>query len=141
MAKCRRYIVGLVWAGLLAAPTVATAQPLLIEVEGGSAAFLVDRDAGRAFWLLDTCKRSLSIRQTTDDVFESAELRDDVTLGPNRVELRQRFRFDLGTEPTRVEVFNSVRGGWAPVPVRVAQTCHPAAPCRQRTERPECPGG
>ena len=46
---------------------------------------------------------------------------DTVDLGERRVELEQRFRFDVSDTP-RAEIYNSVRGGWAPVPVRVETT-------------------
>ena len=118
----------------------AHARPVMLDIVGGETAFLVDADRGRAFWVLDECKRPIPIESSSKAGLESAEMRDRVRLGARQVELRQRFRMRLA-EPqgASVEVFNSVRGGWAPVPVEVNAGCDREPMCRARMELPECP--
>lgn len=142
MAKSHRYII-VFWALWCVATGVsALAEPLWIEVEGGNTAFEVDPERRTAYWVLDDCKRPIPLESSGKrGILQSTTLQDRVELGSRQVELRQQFRFNLVADPARVEVYNSVRGGWAPVPVRVSPTCHPAAVCRERMELPECPGG
>jgi len=148
MAGCRRYIIGFcgIWAALLSGG-FAFAQPVFLQTDGGSTAFSVDRDASEAYWILDECRRKLPMQPqkmgtnpNTSTTMTSAIIRDDVVLGSRQVELRQQFRFHIGATEASVEVFNSVRGGWTPVPVRVDLTCTLSADCRERIELPECPG-
>ena len=143
MAECRRYIVVVcaLWTALLSGVS-ALAQPLFLQTEGGDTAFMVDQDRGEAYWVLDECRRKLPMPSgaTKSTTMTSAVMRDDVELGSRRVELRQQFRFHLAGTEASVEVYNSVRGGWTPVPVRVNQTCTLSADCRARMELPECPG-
>jgi hypothetical protein len=144
MAKSHRDIVVLMIGLLLfwAAP-FAHARPVLLQVEGGETAFVVDDKAGQAWWVLETCKRALPIENASKSQtsLQSQLLRDQVELGSRQVELRQQFRFHMASVPASVEVYNSVRGGWSPVPVRVEPTCHQSAECRSRMELPECPSG
>jgi len=144
MAKSHRdivvFLIGLlcIWA----APK-AHARPVFLQVEGGETAFVVDDNASEAWWVLETCKRAIPIESSSKSQtsLQSKVLRDDVKLGSRQVELRQQFRFHLASVPASVEVYNSVRGGWAPVPVKVEPTCHQSAECRSRMELPECPSG
>ena len=139
MAKRHRYIAT---AGLaLLCGVCAHARPVLLEIEGGETAFVVDRERERAAWVLDSCHRPIPIDSSTARGMESSTLSDSVQLGARQVELRQRFRFTLGEragEGASVDVFNSVRGGWTPVPVRVHETCASDPACRARMELPEC---
>ena len=139
MAKRHHYIAIAGW--VLFASTGADARPVYLEIEGGETAFVVDRERERASWVLDECRRPIPIDSSTARGMSSAELRDSVQLGARQVELRQRFRFTLGEragEGASVDVFNSVRGGWSPVPVRVRETCASEPACRARMELPEC---
>jgi len=136
-----RYII--VVFGLLlcfAAGGFAHAKPVMLEIEGGDTAFVVDAENRNAAWVMDTCKRDIPLQTSQKSSLQSQMLRDDVKLGSRQVELRQQFRFNLVAVPASVEVYNSMRGGWSPVPVRVDTTCHLSAECRARMELPECPG-
>ena len=139
MAKCHRYILVLLTGWLCLAP-LAHARPVMIEIEGGDSAFAVDEKAQTAFWVMEDCRRPLTVKSQTEADTMVAVRVDDVQLGARQVELRQQFRFNLAA-PVSAEVYNSVRGGWAPVPVRVDKTCDQSAECRARMELPLCTGG
>ena len=136
MAGSHRYIAMLTTVLLWLAPN-AFARPVFVQVEGGETAFVVDIEAEEASWVLDDCHRPLPVKSVKGSLLESGTLSDTVDLGERRVELEQRFRFDVSDVP-RAEIYNSVRGGWAPVPVRVEATCHQSADCRARMELPRC---
>ena len=138
MAKCHRYIVGLM-TGWLCLALGAHARPVMVEVEGGDTAFLLDSEAQTASWVLDDCRRPLTLENQTETDEMTAVLVDDVTLGARQVELRQQFRFNLAA-PVSADIYNSVRGGWTPVPVQVDETCDQSAHCRARMELPLCTG-
>ena len=139
MAKCHRIIV--VVSTLWATTTMAEARPQYLEIEGGDTAFVVDTQAAKAWWLVGDCKRTVPVEvsKSTPTQISSRMIRKSVTLGARQVELRQQFRFTLGEgSAASVDVFNSVRGGWSPVPVRVDATCTEQVACRARMELPEC---
>ena len=139
MAQRHRIIVAL--GALWATTTAAEARPQYLEIEEGDTAFVVDAQAGQAWWVVGDCKRAVPVEpsKSTPTQINSRMMRKSVTLGARQVELRQQFRFTLGEgSAASVDVFNSVRGGWSPVPVRVDETCTEQAACRARMELPEC---
>lgn len=117
----------------------------MLEIVDGETSFLVDRQANQAWWIVGECRNPLPIPDKTSSSKEksvslmtSKVIANDVRIGSRQVELRQQFRFDLASTPVRVDVYNSVRGGWSQVPVRVRETCAQDATCRRLTELPEC---
>jgi hypothetical protein len=141
-------ITMLIWAGVssLAGPAYsAGAEAVMLEIVDGETAFLVDKDKNSAWWIVGECRVPLPMddmskpsKKKSINSMTSKVIKNDVRLGSRQITLRQQYRFDLASAPVRVDVFNSVRGGWSQVPVRVKETCMQDATCRRRAELPEC---
>lgn len=133
------------WALSLSAPGYAQdteKTPVMLDVINGDTQFLVDPDSVKTWWLVGDCRREIPMGSnatvSASGVMTSQKTSDEVTLGQRQVVLEQQFRFNLTATPVSVEVFNSVRGGWASVPVSENTTCSLQASCRARMELPNC---
>ena len=115
---------------------------VLLEITGGDTAFVVDKQAGKAWWVVGQCKRPIAMekQKKSNKSMLSEVISEQVLIGNRQVNLKQQFRFTLAPNagPITVEVYNSLRGGWSPVPVELHANCSTDAACRARLEAPEC---
>lgn len=116
-----------------------------LDIIGGDTAFIVDKQANKAWWVKGECRALIPIENSEKSGkppisgrMTSKMMSETVSLGSRQIRLQQQFRFDLATPIPSVDVYSSVRGGWSPVPVQVTTTCTVEMTCRQRTELPEC---
>lgn len=116
-----------------------------LDVIGGDTAFIVNKQAQKAWWVTGECLRPIPIENRDKaektgsiSLLTSKMMSETVSLGSRQIRLQQQFRFDLATPIPSVDVYSSVRGGWSPIPVQVTTTCSGNTTCRQRTELPEC---
>ncbi|WP_156811857.1 hypothetical protein [Robiginitomaculum antarcticum] len=132
--------------GLFQAPFVNAQEtgntPLMLDIIDGETSFIVIPGLNTAYWVLGECRRDIPMKPQTKNNSASAlmsrKLSDKVTLGREQVVLEQQFKFNLTDTPVNVEVFNSVRGGWTIIPVRLNQQCRLDASCLARMELPIC---
>ena len=123
----------------------ASAGPVLLEIIDGDTAFAVDQGRGKAWWIVGECRREIPMPDPVaatsagrSALLLSRKMTDDVTIGRRQIALTQQFRFNLTPAAASVEVYNSVRGGWANVPVRVNDACASDAMCQSKMELPDC---
>ena len=116
-----------------------------LDIIDGDTAFIVDKQAKKAWWVKGECLIPIPIESSENSgkpsisgQMTSKMMSETVSLGSRQIRLQQQFRFDLATPIPSVDVYSSVRGGWSPVPVQVTTTCTAEMTCRQRTELPEC---
>lgn len=152
-----KHITMLFWTGFAclagSVQASAPAEAVMLEIIGGDTAFRVDVARNQAWWIVGECQRPIPMENTnarkssktssTKQTNQSQSLlskviSNDVRLGSRQIDLQQQFRFNLARTPVTVDVYNSVRGGWSPVPVRVNSTCATDATCRRLAELPEC---
>ena len=118
----------------------------MLEIIDGETAFLVDVSKNKAWWIVGECQRSIPLEETKlsqensnlENIMMSKIISDDVRIGSRQIDLRQQFRFNMASTPVSVDVYNSVRGGWSQVPVRVNNACSMDSTCRRLAELPEC---
>ena len=130
----------------------------MLEVIDGDTSFLVDKDANKVWWVVGQCLRPIPIESAnTSTISQNSSPQDgavtgekptnsmmskvisnDVRMGSRQLELQQQFRFSMASTPVRVDVYNSVRGGWSQIEVNVNETCTQDATCRRLAELPEC---
>lgn len=139
---------------LISAVTVATsgsyfvsAKPaktaVMLEIIDGDTAFVVDMTNNAAWWVVGQCLQTIPVepKNSSTNTITSKIIRNNTRIGTRQIVLKQQFRFTLADAPngpTTVEVYNSLRGGWSAVPVRLNAQCAYDATCRQRLEAPEC---
>lgn len=124
----------------------AQAEAVMLEIIDGETAFRVDEKQNKAWWIVGQCQRPIPLetskalgkKSNQSNVLLSKVISDDVRMGSRQIALRQQFRFNLANTPATVDVFNSVRGGWSQVPVRVIDACSTKPTCRALAELPEC---
>ncbi len=116
-----------------------------LDIIGGDTAFIVDKQAQKAWWVKGECRAPIPIETSKSSgtplnsaPMTSKLMSETVSLGSRQIRLQQQFRFNLATPLPSVDVYSSVRGGWSPIPVQVTTTCSVDMTCRQRTELPEC---
>ena len=142
-------ITTLIWASFASLAGLAHSagtEAVVLDIVDGETSFLVDEQAQKAWWIVGECRRPIPIqssglqsrKENPSNSMTSNVISNDVRLGSRQVELRQQFRFFMASTPVRVDVYNSVRGGWSQVPVRVNKTCNQDATCRRLAELPEC---
>lgn len=146
-------ILYLISVGLLAVsgPHLSHAKPsgsaVMLEIIDGDTAFVVDETNNAAWWVVGQCRRPIPVlpQNTSQNksikTMTSKIIRNNTRIGNRQIVLKQQFRFTLADAPngpTTVEVYNSLRGGWSAVPVRLNAQCKYDATCRQRLEAPEC---
>lgn len=129
---------------------VSATEAVVLEIIDGETAFRVDEKTNKAWWIVGECQRPIPMEmsklssQSSDkksnqsNVLLSKVISDDVRMGSRQIALRQQFRFNLANTSATVDVFNSVRGGWSQVPVRVIDACSTKPTCRALAELPEC---
>jgi len=117
----------------------------MVEVMAGDSAFLLNKKAQKAWWIVGECRRPIPIERSSkgnqknsNNSMMSKKIINDVNLGSRQIRLQQQFRFDLASDSTSISVFNSVRGGWTPIDVKRNDACQIDASCRSRMELPEC---
>lgn len=143
-----RVFIAILTAWLCAFAAFANGQgdTVFLEIADGDTAFLVDKKARAAWWIVGECRRPIpmpkkgqkSRSQNNQSMMISEVQSDSVQMGSRQVDLRQQFRFTLDATSPSVEVYNSLRGGWASVPVREVTNCVDDAACRARMVLPEC---
>jgi len=121
---------------------------IMLEIIDGETAFVLDPKQAQVWWVVGECRRPIPVdkstgvsQNNTDKTMVSEVISDNVLIGNRQVTLNQQFRFRLATNPGgqySAEVYNSLRGGWSAVPVRLNATCAQNASCRFRMELPEC---
>lgn len=150
--KQRPVITTLLWAGFASLAGLAHSagtEAVMVEIVDGDTSFLVDEKVNKAWWVVGECRRpipmdnssgkkSTSSKKKTNNSMISKVISNDVRMGSRQVELRQQFRFSMASTPVRVDVYNSVRGGWSQIDVRVNETCAIDVTCRRLAELPEC---
>ncbi|WP_409433988.1 hypothetical protein ACJ3XI_05655 [Litorimonas sp. RW-G-Af-16] len=136
-------VLGLVSQGSVLAGE--SSAKVMLEIVDGDTAFMIDKKAQKAWWIVGECRRPIPIERNTSQKGQSSnksmmskKLVKDVRLGSRQISLEQQFRFNLANDPVSVSVYNSVRGGWSPVLVQVNSTCTTDALCASRMELPEC---
>ena len=143
----RPVITTLLWAGFASLAGLAHSagtEAVMVEIVDGDTSFLVDEKANKAWWVVGECRKpipmsnSSSSKKKSTNSMTSKVISNDVRMGSRRVELRQQFRFSMASTPVRVDVYNSVRGGWSQIEVKVNETCAIDAACRRLAELPEC---
>lgn len=120
----------------------------MLEIMGGETSFRVDEARNKAWWIVGGCQREIPMGKPSSVKSQknsnqsqpmlSKVISDDVRMGSRQIDLRQQFRFNMASTPVTVDVYNSVRGGWSQVPVRVNDACKTDAYCRRLAELPEC---
>ena len=146
-----RYFILSIMTMLIGAPVIAgpatSKSAVMLEIIDGDTAFVVDAKQHKAWWVVGECRRPIPLTQksksqkTSTNSMSSEIISEQVRIGDRQVTLKQQFRFTLATTPTgqySAEVYNSLRGGWAPVPVRLNANCALDGHCRSRMEAPEC---
>jgi len=103
-----------------AAPAMADA--VHVEVKEGDTSFVIDKDKGKIWWVTGKCRYEIPVSRARS----------------HRLRLEQQFRFDMVSHAPTLQVFNSVRGGWSEIPVRINDTCGQDLTCRLRMELPLC---
>lgn len=145
--KQRTVITTLLWAGFASLAGFAHSagtEAVMLEIVDGDTAFLVENEANKAWWIVGECRREIpmdessSSKEKSTNSMTSKVISNDVRMGSRQVELRQQFRFSMASTPVRVDVYNSVRGGWSQIDVKVNQACAIDAACRRLAELPEC---
>lgn len=145
--KQRLVITTLIWAGFASLAGLAQSagtEAVMLEIVDGETAFLVNKDKNKAWWIVGECRQEIPMDQTSSSEKKSTNsmtskvISNDVRMGSRQVELRQQFRFSMASTPVRVDVYNSVRGGWSQIDVKVNETCAIDAACRRLAELPEC---
>jgi hypothetical protein len=132
------------FVGLSTLAHSASGKAVMLEIIEGDTAFMVDKQAHKAWWIVGECRRPIPLEgkppsgKNSNKSMSSKVISEDVTLGSRHITLEQQFRFNLAITPASVEVYNSMRGGWSSVPVQVNETCAATATCRSRMELPEC---
>jgi len=139
---------------------------VFLEIIDGDTAFMIDRKANEAWWIVGECRHALPMkapgnkRASNSQKSKSAASQinsqvntqvnsqinsmtseifsRNVRIGSRQLELRQQFRFNMATRPASIDVFNSVRGGWSSIPVQVNETCDLDPTCRRRMELDQC---
>jgi len=131
----------------LAQLNLASAKPaktaVVLEIIDGDTAFVVDMTNNAAWWVVGQCLRPIPVepKNSSTNTITSKIIRNDSRIGNRQIVLKQQFRFTLADTPNgpvTAEVYNSLRGGWSAVPVRLNAQCAYDATCRQRLEAPEC---
>jgi len=131
----------------LAQLNLASAKPaktaVVLEIIDGDTAFVVDMTNNAAWWVVGQCLRPIPVEPKNSSIhtITSKIIRNDSRIGDRQIVLKQQFRFTLADTPNgpaTAEVYNSLRGGWSAVPVRLNAQCAYDATCRQRLEAPEC---
>ncbi len=154
--RVRLRVLHIVWIGVLTGlltalsgwPAMAgqAGQKILLEIEDGDTAFVLDPGKNKAWWLVGQCQRPIPMKRAGKSKnpiksMSSEIILDNVRIGDHQIVLRQQFRFTLADTPNghiRAEVYNSLRGGWSEVPVRIRANCAFDAKCRARMDVPEC---
>ena len=140
-------IFGLVYSTPSMAREVPSKSAVMLEIVDGDTAFIVDGAQAKAWWVVGECRRPIPINEASKQknnnksMIYSDIISDNVEIGNRQVTLKQQFRFTLAATPNghySVEVFNSLRGGWSPVPVQANANCALDAACLRRMELPEC---
>ena len=116
---------------------------VMLEIIDGDTAFVVDKTNNAAWWVVGQCLRPIPVepKDNSTNTITSKIIQNNTRIGNRQIVLKQQFRFTLADAPngpTTVEVYNSLRGGWSAVPVRLNAQCKYDATCRQRLEAPEC---
>ena len=128
------------------AATAASAEPVHVNVQEGESSFLVDIEERKIWWITDVCRHEVPVQEEKSDddndntlsIISSDRFLKDVQIGSHRFRLEQQFRFDMVSQAPTLQVFNSVRGGWSEIPVRINDTCDEDLSCRRRMELPLC---
>ena len=138
-------LIGAVIGSITAATAKSSSSVVMVEIMNGDTAFMINKKAQKAWWIVGECRRSIPIeklskgnRKTSNDSMMSERIVKNVRLGSRQIKLQQQFRFDLANDSISLSVFNSVRGGWSPVDVKRNDACQLEATCRSRMELPEC---
>lgn len=143
----RPVITTLLWIGFASLAGLAHSagtEAVMVEIVDGDTSFLVDEKENKAWWIVGECRRAIpmhkvsSSKKKSNNSMTSKVISNDVRMGSRQLELRQQFRFSMASTPVRVDVYNSVRGGWSQIDVRVNKTCMIDASCRRLAELPEC---
>lgn len=147
------WILALSLAGLVPDYAKAASKTaVFLQIVDGETAFVVDPPKRKAWWVVGECRREIPIvdeknhsknpnQNSNINSIQSEIVSENVRIGVHRVNLRQQFRFSLGDGPSgfvRVEVYNSLRGGWADVPVKRVDNCALDMACLRRMDAPEC---
>lgn len=131
----------------LAKFNLASAKPaktaVMLEIIDGDTAFVVDKTNNAAWWVVGQCLSPIPVepKNSSTNTITSTIIQTNTRIGNRQIVLKQQFRFTLADAPNgpaTVEVYNSLRGGWSAVPVRLNAQCAYDATCRQRLEAPEC---
>lgn len=122
----------------------AMADSVHVEIQEGDTSFFIDTDKGKIWWVKEACRSEIPMSRDmkkpdkpTNIVF-SDKFSKEVQIGSHRFRLEQQFRFDMVSQAPTLQVFNSVRGGWSEIPVRINTLCDQDLTCRQRQELPLC---
>jgi len=122
----------------------ALADTLHVIVEDGESSFLVDVENNEIWWVTDECRHEIPVLQNDDTpdksktIISSDRFLKEVQIGTHRFTLEQQFRFDTVSQAPTLQVFNSARGGWSTINVRIDNTCESDLTCRRRMELPLC---
>ena len=141
----RTYIAlwgALILSALLGAAPAVYAEPVLMKVQDGESAFIVDIKAKEIRWLTDSCQHIIPVQKADkddnkpQDSISSERFIKDVQIGSHRFTLEQQFHFDGMNQTPTLRVLNSARGGWSEIDVVVERSSDPS--CRLRLELPLC---
>ena len=121
----------------------AMADTVHVIVEDGESSFLVDVKKQEIWWVTDECRHEVPVIRDDDPdesetIISSDRFLKEVQIGAHRFTLEQQFRFDTVSQAPTLQVFNSARGGWSQINVRIDNTCESDLICRARMELPLC---
>ncbi|MEE9348175.1 MAG: hypothetical protein V3U82_08265 [Robiginitomaculum sp.] len=122
------------------AQKAARSGPVALEIIDGDTSFIVDSHKNKVWWVVGECRREIPMakKQAGSPLLTSQKIVDNVTIGRRQIALTQQFRFNISSAAASAEVYNSVRGGWAIVPVRENAQCAIDASCLTKMELPDC---
>ena len=126
------------------AASSAMAEPVHVKVHDGDTSFFVDVEEQEIWWIMESCRYDVPVQRNEDDTdtpktsISSEKFIKDVQIGSHRFKLEQQFRFDGLNQTPTLQVFNSARGSWSEIDIRVEPTCNNDSSCRTRLELPLC---
>ena len=133
----------LISALFLVAPA-AMAEPVRVIVKDGETSFILDVDKNEVWWITEQCRHEIPVEKSdkkseqSKGIMSSDRFLKDVQIGSHRFTLEQQFRFNMVSPSPSLQIYNSARGGWSEIDIRIEDTCDTDLSCRRALELPLC---
>lgn len=138
------WMVAFATSALFLVAPAAMAKPVRVFVEDGETSFILDVDKDEIWWITDQCRYEVPVETSDDkskaskDIMSSDRFLKDVQIGSHRFTLEQQFRFNMVSPTPSLEIYNSARGGWSKIDIRIENACDADLSCRRAMELPLC---